>query len=847
MAAYNDNTIISMKFLQHLREKSGMYAFQINSIQGLIQQLKEIVDNSVDEALDKNKLYPIDITFFVAKDKSTYQCLIQDRGRGIPVNKLADCFTKEFTSGKYRGEYGGQSSGTFGVGSKASAALAKLFLAFTKRDDGFGYLKIEKGVIKDSIAKKSRIDKNSETIGTTVFLQPDDTLFSKIPEMFKTKVHGEEYTGFELYLSKLEYYGLFKRNAVITVRVVDGLLKQTDLAQDPVELWKYFTNLENFNGEVKYKSDPNLTPRAFIINKFHLKEPIWQLGELVKDSENEDDPLSYNIDVFVDERTRGGNGGFLGAVNATPIVHPESSHIEVLQDVLKDQIVENINDADAKAFFEAKYRVPISGCISVGWLGAEFIGQDKTRFENRQFADCYRNNLRKTFKKLTEVNGEVIWDNLWDLIKENFDAEYAKFSKRSLGLGKSSKNLMYDLQRPDSYDNCISQNNEITELFITEGDSAAGRVQTVRDENTQAMFILSGKPQNAIRIKDRSKLEKNAIFSDLSRILNVGPADKDLSNMRFKKILIMTDADADGYHIVALLIGIFYKINPLILEEGRVAVTCPPLYAIKFQKKTKYLRDENALRDVKVTWYRTLFDIDISVDFGKTAKNLNKGHDFHETTLADGTKVHRLNKNHDQFRNVCMIVDHIGTVVSHEADLLNIDPGLLEQLLHCVDYLDEHNVNCKKIKETLVGCDDVIWDKENNVLILVDIQGVELRVPLSHLQSVLRGQILPLYEKMHWKDISLFITTKYTDKYVGEPCTPMMLYQIFKDISDICKITRFKGLGEMSADDIYETCVNKTSRCFITVRGIGDVDELYQMLDVDTEARKKLVTNSYLE
>ena len=99
-SSYNDDTIVSMKFLEHVREKSGMYAFQLNNIQGLWQQLKEVVDNSADEALDPSKIYPIDITFFVAKDKSTYQCLIQDRGRGIPVNKLVDCYCKPFTSGK---------------------------------------------------------------------------------------------------------------------------------------------------------------------------------------------------------------------------------------------------------------------------------------------------------------------------------------------------------------------------------------------------------------------------------------------------------------------------------------------------------------------------------------------------------------------------------------------------------------------------------------------------------------------------------------------------------------------------------------------------------------------------
>ena len=359
---YNDSTIVSMKFLEHVREKSGMYNFQLHNIQGLIQQLKEVVDNSVDEALDKDKVYPVYITFFVSKDKSNYQCLIQDFGRGIPVNKLADCYCKPFTSGKYRGEYGGSSSGTFGIGSKASAALSKTFIAFTKRNDGFGYLLVEKGVVKDHITIKQRIDKDQSTIGTTVFLQPDDTMFSRINEMFKDNVSGGDTPGIDLYLSKLEYYSLFKNNVEIVVRVVDGLLKQKDLDKgddNGVSLWRKLTNLEAFGGRVIFKSNREETPRSYIQKKFNLKDPIWDIGHLVKDLQNEDDLLTYNAEVFIDEKTISGNGGLIAAVNATPIVNQDSSHILVFQQVLKDQVANAIDDSEKQVYFLNKYRIPL--------------------------------------------------------------------------------------------------------------------------------------------------------------------------------------------------------------------------------------------------------------------------------------------------------------------------------------------------------------------------------------------------------------------------------------------------------------------------------------------------------
>jgi DNA gyrase/topoisomerase IV subunit B len=201
-----------------------MWGFQVASIEGPLIQIKEVYDNAADEALDKTKIYPIDVTFFVAKDKSTYQVLIRDHGRGIPANKLLPCFTREFTSGKYEGKYGGASTGTNGVGSKASAAFSKTFIAFTKRNDGFGYLRMEKGIVKDHVITKTP-DKKLDTVGTTVFLQPDPEMFSAIGEMFGEPTKLETQNGFAKHVDRMSLYSIFRKNVLVTIRTVPGLLK----------------------------------------------------------------------------------------------------------------------------------------------------------------------------------------------------------------------------------------------------------------------------------------------------------------------------------------------------------------------------------------------------------------------------------------------------------------------------------------------------------------------------------------------------------------------------------------------------------------------------------------------
>ena len=841
---YDDKSIVSMKFLEHLRAKSGMYGFRLATVDGAKIQLKEVIDNATDEALDKNKIYPIDITFFVSKDKTTYQCLVRDHGRGIPVGKIVDCFTKEFTSGKYRNDYGAATVGTNGVGSKASAALSKIFIAFTKRMDGFGYVRIEKGVVTDHKIQNRAIDKKEDSVGTVVILQPDTDLVVCADQMFAKNVTGEQVTGFDQMLSQLQFYSLFKRNVVLSVRTVEGLLKPADLNKDPVDLWKYLTNLDNFKTELVFKSDLSVTPRIFVQRQFGLKEPIWSIGELHKDGgDTLDDPLGYDIDIFLDERSAKGNNGYIGAINATPIVHPESSHIAQLQLVIKDQIANAIDDDEKQMYFINKYRLPISGCISANWQGAEFLGQDKTRFENRQFESVYRMALRRDLKKITESQGDGIWDRLWELIKDNFEQEYAKYSRTAYRTGGDLKNLCYDLNRPESFSNCKLKNNGDTiktELFITEGDSAAGRVKSERDANTQAVLKLSGKPKNAIR-DDGPKLKENAIYADLCRILGVNRSDTDLKNMRFDKILLMADADADGYHIVALMLGMFYKINPLILSEGHVYVTNPPLYSILHGSSATYLRDVEALEEARRSSYRTLFDIDVVVYSPDDVK--------HEKA---GTKFH-INKDVNQFRDICLIVETIGDVVSRQADLLNIDPLVLEQLVHCVDYLDEKKVDVKEIKKILTAS-DVRWDQINNVVVLIyesNEHSIEYRIPLAKLQKTIRENILPVYERFHWKDMDLFITTKYSDVFVEDPCTFVMLYTIFKKISDpdhgVLKVRRFKGLGEMSKEAITYTCIDPATRSFTPIHSIGDVDRIYKMLGVDTEERKKLVNSGLVK
>ncbi len=741
---YNGNDIISYSALQHIRKKSSMYGFQTGSVEGNILMTKEIVDNSIDEALDTSRIYPINITYFVAKDKSTYQCLITDNGRGIPPEKIVDVYTKEFTSGKYEEVAGYNSSiGTNGIGSKVVSALSGMFKAFTCRKDGFGYLSVRKGEVKDHLITKKRGTPWSkpEDTGTVVLFQPDTEILTATANFFGKNEQGEEREGFLKHVDRMEFYSLFKRNVKITIRVVDGLLRENAYRSTPQEMWKYLSNVDNFNSKIEFESDLELTPRKYVMNKFGLKEPIWDLGGTISkepDLKNTDDRLSYDIDIFIDDHTLKGEGGLIGAVNATPISDQSSIHFTMLQNVLKMFLDGYILDKEEITFFETKYVIPISGCVSVGWKGAGFDGQDKTKFTDHVFGDFYRSHLRRQLKTLPES----VWERLFEIISDHFKMAFAKYSKQQFRINRDLKGIGYMLKRSGAYIPCDSTDSTITELIITEGDSAAGRVKTERNALFQSVYKLGGKPINPERA-DAKRLVKNDIYMDLMELTGVRPTDTDLTNMRFSKIIILADADADGYHIVALLLAIFKRINPLILIEGRVFIANPPLYSFRVQnqKRPIYLRDQSALMDMKTEIYRRMIDIYFAPD------------DAPEQKLEG-----------DAYRALCAVVEHIGEVVNYVGDQLNIDPYFLEQLLHCVDYLTDNKPDTKAIEREMAdaGVDRVLFDKDADTITLVT-QGLDHVISLSHLQDTMQSRILPLYEKWHWKRYNLFVTTRHPD------------------------------------------------------------------------------------
>ena len=800
---YDDSSIKQMTQLEHLRAKSSMY-IDADDVGADKQLFKEIIDNSADESILPDHLYNIKVVFFVGKGR--YQVCIIDHGRGIPCNKLKVIYTEAFSSGKYSNEaYHGISTGIFGIGSKCCTALSRKFIAISKRLDGFAGLTVEQGVVKDNVVT-TPIDNDPNTVGTTVLYETDQTILKE------SHIYIDSPEGLAESIKLLEYIGAFKPNTKFQVYRINKLLPETWFKQSYQDMWMY---LYTVTGELIFQTPDIIDPFTYARDENNITSPtIWNL-KLFKpvDLTNENDTFGFDIHLGMVKDCERQNG-ILATVNSNFINTPISSHIDVLMDRLKNRIVAYLDedDTELRVFFDTKYMLPVHGYICAFSKSPKFEGQTKKSFKDLEFATHYGAYIDKLLNK----EPDELWGELFDLVNDDLMKRFAASESRLLNTGKSLKNAAWSMKNEGSYIPCKINNPDVTELLITEGNSAGDWVKQVRNATFQAVLKMRGKPINAI-IADSAALRANAVYQDMVRLFGVTPRDTDLSNFNFRNVGLLADADPDGYHILSLLIGSIYKINPLILESGKVFIANPPLYVLESNNRNLFLRDQKALNDSRVLIYDNYFKIMLW------------------NSKSDAT----IELSGQSFRDFVYLVKRIGTVITDVANKLVIDPFVLEQLIGCVEYLTPYNLNCDMIKQQL-NLESCSYHEIANTLLLVS-DGMEISVPMKRLVHEIRAYILPEIQPIHWGTLYPIVTTKHSDTYENEALTYMQIYNIFNEIDTAYPVRRLKGLGECTPEQLRYTCVDPVTRTYTTITSIGDVEKLYKLLGVDTELRKSLV------
>jgi len=792
---YDDTHIQVLSDIAHLRKVSNMYIPDVSTHLAQTHLFKEIVQNCFDEGNNTPNV-DIDIVFFKGKD--TYQVLVQDTGRGVPIYSLNDIYTKTKSSGKWSDAYS-CSIGIFGVGATACAALSETFTAVSVRGEGIGSLTMCRGKVK-----KEFLIPGKPTVefveGTSIFYSLDKSILKNVDKYMEEE--------FEEVVRLLEFSFAFVYKGTIRLRVIDGLVDEKVLMFNPKRILKFFKRyLKSHNDYYPLKTLNRLeycSEKASVPNIFS-----WKISKLVKEIEFKElvKTLGYEIEFFIPSKNLDYlSTSLIGTVNRTPIDDPNSVHILGLLKVLKNILKRFEDNSDIKNFIELNYKIPIVGYCLILYTDVVFVGQTKNSFKDTDFLKDYTKQLEKHLDSL----GEEIWRKFYCLLEKDIKRKYDKYVKRAFHLNSNLKNVTSRLNNDSCYCECASVDSSITELFISEGNSAGGAVSQVCEKEYQAVFKSRGKPTNFIKKSDPFK---DSLFTDLITIMGVSPKHTNLDNINFNKIIILCDADAHGYHISALWVTILFKINPLILSEGKVFLSNPPLYSFSSTKKdTRYLQSKKDLIELKIkVIYEKFFHIFIN----------------------------KIRITGAIFKSFCRTALDIGEVIEECANYLTIDPALLERLIFCVDYLDPKKPNLPKIK-SILKLDNVVFNKDFSSLILVDGDD-ELFVRLAGIKKIIKEKIIPAIGILDWDRTSIQITTLKTNKLNKDPITLVELYLMLKIFDKKFKINRFKGLGGMSNSQLFFTCVNKDTRDYFPITQIGDVDVFYQLFGVKTDARKKLV------
>ncbi len=552
---YDSSDIQVLEGLEAVRKRPGMY-IGTTSARGLHHLVWEIVDNAIDEALAG---YCDDIEIIVNKDGSV---TVKDDGRGIPVgihsktgiSTVETVYTVLHAGGKFGGGGYKVSGGLHGVGASVVNALSKWVDVTVYKDSKIYNAKFSNGGHTDQPLTVIG-DCSPDRTGTTVTFMPDAEIF-------------KETTTFDYDVLRIRARELAFLNKGLRIILRD------DREENKKDIFVYEGGIKEF---VKMLNK-NVTP---------IHEDIVYI-EGVEDDVTLEVALQYNdgynssIHSFVNNITTPEGGTHEDGVknSLTRIINSYGKANKLLKD-------------NSDALTGDDVREGLTMVISAKVPDPQFEGQTKTKLGNSEVRKIAANIFAGEFERFLLEHP----DQAKIIVEKAITASRARVAaKKARELTRRKGGLELTNQWGKLTD-CSSKDATISEIFIVEGDSAAGSAKTGRDPATQAILPIRGKILNV----EKARLDRilgNEEIRTIITAFGTGIGEEfDISKLRYHKIIIMTDADVDGAHIRTLLLTLFYRYFRPLIEQGHVYAAQPPLYSIKHGKTIKYVLDDDELND----------------------------------------------------------------------------------------------------------------------------------------------------------------------------------------------------------------------------------------------------------
>ncbi|MCC5638026.1 DNA topoisomerase (ATP-hydrolyzing) subunit B [Nostoc sp. CHAB 5844] len=561
-SSYSADQIQVLEGLEAVRKRPGMYIGSTGP-RGLHHLVYEVVDNSVDEALAG---YCTHIEIEINADGSV---TVTDDGRGIPTDThsrtgksaLETVMTVLHAGGKFGGGGYKVSGGLHGVGISVVNALSEIVEVTVWRDKKVHTQRYERGVPATELVAKAY--KEART-GTSVTFKPDTQIFTTGIEFDYITLAGR--------LRELAYL-----NAGVKITFTDNRLELLKSDTPKVETYEYKGGIKEYIAYMNREKQP-----------LH-EEIIYVQGE--RSNVQIEVALQWCTDAYTDN--------VLGFANNIRTVDG-GTHLEGLKAVLtrtlnaiarkRNKIKENEPNLSGEHVREG-----LTAVISVKVPDPEFEGQTKTKLGNTEVRGIVDSLVGEVLTEYLEFHPGIA-DSILDKAIQAFKAAEAARHARELVRRKS---VLESSPLPGKLADCSSRDPGESEIYIVEGDSAGGSAKQGRDRRTQAILPLRGKILN-IEKTDDAKIYKNNEIQALITALGLGVKGEefDSTQLRYHRIIIMTDADVDGAHIRTLLLTFFYRYQRSLIEQGFIYIACPPLYKVERGRNHEYCYSDRELQEV---------------------------------------------------------------------------------------------------------------------------------------------------------------------------------------------------------------------------------------------------------
>jgi DNA gyrase subunit B len=767
---------------------------------GLHHLVYEVVDNSVDEAMAGRAN---EINVAIHADNSV---TIVDNGSGIPVgphptvkgmDTLDVVMTKLHAGGKFESNAYKVSGGLHGVGVTCVNALSDWLKVEVYRDGKVHAQRYERGQPAGKVTAVGETQRR----GTKVTFKPDPTIFETTEFSFET-LSG-----------RLRELAFLNAGLKITIEDERSGKKHEFLFKDGIREFVAYLNKARqvlFDPPIALRQEVE-TERGTALVEIALQ---WNDG--------------YDEKVFA----------FANNIHN----HEGGTHLIGFKTALTRTI--NAYGQTANLFKDLKDELPtgddmregLAAVVSMRLPGASFEGQTKTKLSNSEAKTIVETMLNEKLAAFLQENPPLAKR----ICAKVADAARARIAARKARETVRRKGALDGASLPGKLADCQSRDPKESEIYIVEGDSAGGSAKQGRDRRTQAILPLRGKILNVEKARFDKMLSSQEIATMITALgTGIGPEEFSVDKVRYHKIVIMTDADVDGSHIRTLLLTFFFRQMPQLVERGYLYIAQPPLYRVQKGKKESYLKDQAALDE---------YLLNIATEKAKLVAG---------ETVIDGGDLKRLAECALAYKAILERVDRRrdSRIVDAAVRLGDLDLGLLKQHESVKAQVQAIFDKAQKLHPELeVRIAKIERDEEHGCDALVyqtTMAGAprETRLDFDYLSGPEWGELAALHAAL----AEIGPGPYRVEKPDGEE----EVDDVFAAVESLKKsaaagqnIQRYKGLGEMNPQQLWETTMDPERRTMLQVRvdDTVEADEVFSILMGDAvEPRREFIEKHALD